>query len=194
MKEKKFLIILSIICFFIIGFYVYQYFNKTVENNPITMTKEEILDENTVKEYVNKNTDANINNYQSKEIVKTVERIIEHDRKPNQVVTTTGKDYKQVSKEQAEKKKVDATIIAPAKNETKTVDEIKEDDIVNLNQYNVYAYPKRQLSFTYYADHDKAIDLEYQIKLFGKHMYAGPSVKISDNGKTTVGVKVTVPF
>ena len=43
MKEKKFLIILSIICFFIIGFYVYQYFNKTVENNPITMTKEEIL-------------------------------------------------------------------------------------------------------------------------------------------------------
>jgi len=168
--------------------------NKPEEITTVTMSKEDVLDEQKVKQYVNANSDANLNTYQSQEIVHTVERIIERDKKPTQIVTTTGSNYKEESKKVANDKKADAVIVAPSKNEDKKIEDIKENDIVNLNQYNVYAYPKRQLSFTYYADGDKAIDLEYQVKVFGKHMYAGPSIKVSDDGKTTIGAKLTIPF
>jgi hypothetical protein len=194
MTQKHFIIAIAILLVFISGVFAYKHYNKTHELKPAIMSKEDVLKPEKVRDFVNKNSDANLNNYQAQQVVRTVERIIETDRKPNNVSHANGSNYGQVATDYAKKHKADATIVTPAPNETKKMEDIKPDDNVTLNQYNVYAYPKRQVSVAYYADGDKTLDLEYQMKLFGKHVYAGPTIKMSKDGSVTAGAKLTIPF
>ena len=85
-------------------------------------------------------------------------------------------------------------MITPAKGEKKEVKDIKPTDTVQLNQYNIQAYPKNQMGLAYYNDKTIEVDYQKQVKVFGKHMYVGPAVKVDKDGKTGVGVKMTIPF
>lgn len=194
MNRKYFIIIISVLLILLCGIFAYKYYNKTKESQPVIMTKTDVLKPEKVKEFVNKNSDANLNNYQARQVTRTVERIIETDRKPNNIMQANGSNFNIVANNYAKSKKADATILTPAPNEDKNIEDIKPDDNVTLNQYNIYAYPKRQVSVAYYADGDKTLDLEYQAKIFGKHVYAGPTIKMSKDGDVTAGVKVTIPF
>jgi hypothetical protein len=185
------ILIIALIAF--VGYKINKKMNKEI--TPVIMTQEEVEDPEKIQQMVNENSDVNISKYQAKEITNTITQIVEEEVQPTTVVQTTGENYQQKSKEYAEQHKADAVIITPTKGETKTVEEIKPTDVVNLNQYNIKAYPENLISIGAYGDGDVCFDYEHKIKVFGAHAYIGPSVKYNTKDKdATVGVKLTIPF
>lgn len=173
----------------------YQHYSNEKEPQVVTTTIEDATDPDKLQQMVNANSNANLNKYQAKEVTNTITKIIERDRQPETVVVTTGKDYEKVAQKEATKRNADAVVVTPAKDETKKIEDIKETDVVNLNQYNIKAYPKHMVSVGAYSDGDITLDYENQVKFLGAHMYVGPSVKYNTKEKDiAVGVKVTIPF
>lgn len=171
-----------------------SYINQKTEPKETIMTQEEVQNPEKLRQEVNKNSGANLDTYQSREVTNTVTKIIERDRKPNTTIETNGTEYLTKAKAYANEQKADAYVIAPAKGETKEVKDINKTDVVNLNQYNIEAYPARQMGMTYYSDGDIAIDYQQQVKILGKHMYVGPAVKIDNDKSTAIGITATIPF
>lgn len=195
MKDKivKILAILLSLCIItFVAYKVNQYLTKD-GTTPVVMTLNDAKDKFKLKEQVNKTSNANLNDYQAGEVSDGITKIVDEDRKPNNVIHTTGKDYKIDAKTYAESKKTDAVVITP-KDPNTDINNIKSTDNVVLNQYNIQAYPKHQFSVAHYTDGDTTIDYETQVKLFGKHMYIGPTAKLSNSGKAAVGIKLTIPF
>lgn len=192
--KNIFIAMLILILIVFVAYKINQHLNK--ENiEPAIMTQEEVKDPNKVREAINKNSNANISQYQAREVTNTITRIIEKEVKPTATVTTTGANYQEKSKEYATKQKADAVIITPSNGETKAVEEIKPTDVVNLNQYNIKAYPENLFSLGAYGDGDVTVDYEHKIKIFGAHAYIGPSVKYgTHDGNLTAGMKLTIPF
>ena len=171
-----------------------HYINVKNEPQPTIMTQEDVQNPLKLQEAVNHNSGAHLNTTQAREVTNTITKIIERDRKPDTVVQSTGQTYLQDSKQYAKDKKADAFVITPAKGEKKEVKDIKPTDTVQLNQYNIQAYSRNQLGVAYYNDKTIEVDYQKQVKVFGKHMYVGPAVKVDKDGKTGVGVKMTIPF
>ena len=186
--------IIIILCGVFAAVKINHYINVKNEPQPTIMTQEDSQNPLKLKEEVNHNSGAHLNTTQAREVTNTITKIIERDRKPDTVVQSTGQTYLQDSKQYAKDKKTDAFVITPAKGEKKEVKDIKPTDTVQLNQYNIQAYPKNQMGLAYYNDKTIEVDYQKQIKVFGKHMYVGPVVKVDKDGKTGVGVKMTIPF
>ena len=188
------IVVLIIIVTILATLKINSYINQKTEPQPTIMTQEDSQNPDKLRQEVNKKSGANLDTYQSREVTNTITKIIERDRKPDIVVGATGSNYEQKAKSYANEKKADAFVITPAKGETKEVKDIKPNDTVNLNQYNISAYPDRQMGFTYYSDGDIAVDYQQQVKIFGKHMYVGPSVKVDNDKSTSIGITATIPF
>ena len=186
--------IIIILCGVFAAVKINHYINTKNEPQPTIMTQEDSQNPLKLKEEVNHNSGAHLNTTQAREVTNTITKIIERDRKPNTVVQSTGQTYLQDSKQYAKDKKADAFVITPAKGEKKEVKDIKPTDTVQLNQYNIQAYSRNQLGVAYYNDKTIEVDYQKQVKVFGKHMYVGPAVKVDKDGKTGVGVKMTIPF
>ena len=186
--------IIIILCGVFAAVKINHYINAKNEPQPTIMTQEDSQNPLKLKEEVNHNSGAHLNTTQAREVTNTITKIIERDRKPDTVVQSTGQTYLQDSKQYAKDKKADAFVITPAKGEKKEVKDIKPTDTVQLNQYNIQAYSRNQLGVAYYNDKTIEVDYQKQVKVFGKHMYVGPAVKVDKDGKTGVGVKMTIPF
>lgn len=195
-QNIKYVIIATIIilCGVFAAVKINHYINTKNEPQPTIMTQEDSQNPLKLKEEVNHNSGAHLNTTQAREVTNTITKIIERDRKPDTVVQSTGQTYLQDSKQYAKDKKADAFVITPAKGEKKEVKDIKPTDTVQLNQYNIQAYSRNQLGIAYYNDKTIEVDYQKQVKVFGKHMYVGPAVKVDKDGKTGVGVKMTIPF
>lgn len=193
---KKIVIGILILLVIIFAFYkINHYINaKTGTVTPVTMTIDESKDPFKLKTAVNQNSDARLNDYQANEVTNTITKIIDRNREPDKVIASTGTTYKSDIDSYAKSQKADAVVVTPAKGETKQVSDIKPTDTVNLNQYNIKAYPKHQVSVARYSDGDTTIDYETQVKVFGAHAYVGPTVKVSQDNGVSAGVKVTIPF
>ena len=186
--------IIIILCGVFAAVKINHYINAKNESQPTIMTQEDSQNPLKLKEEVNHNSGAHLNTTQAREVTNTITKIIERDRKPDTVVQSTRQTYLQDSKRYAKDKKADAFVITPAKGEKKEVKDIKPTDTVQLNQYNIQAYSRNQLGVAYYNDKTIEVDYQKQVKVFGKHMYVGPAVKVDKDGKTGVGVKMTIPF
>lgn len=193
---KKLLICIIAIAALIFVFYkVNNYINaKTGKITPVTMTIDDSKDPFKLKTAVNDNSDARLDDYQAKEVSNTITKIIDRNREPDRTVNTVGSNYQSEVSSYAKQQKADAVVVTPAKGETKQVSDIKDTDNVTINQYNIKAYPKHQVSVAHYTDGDTTIDYETQVKIFGAHAYIGPTVKLSKDDGTSVGVKMTIPF
>lgn len=199
MSQKFYLAIIAILLCISIGLACWKVNKKiNIENEPkpVEMTLEQAKDVERVKNEINNNSGARVDNFQAKEVVDKIVYITENNEPPQTIIYTNGENYKEESKQYAEKKKADAVIITPSQGETKKIEDIKPTDTVNLNQYNIKAYPKNQIGVAYYSDGDMTVDYQRQIKVFGAHMYIGPAVKFNTRGEhhAAVGVKLTVPF
>lgn len=171
-----------------------SYINQKTEPKETIMTQEEVQNPEKLRQEVNKNSGANLDTYQSREVTNTVTKIIERDRKPDTTIETNGTEYLTKAKAYANEQKADAYVIAPAKGEKKEVKDINKTDVVNLNQYNIEAYSQHQLGIAYYSDKNITVDYQQQVKVFGKHMYVGPAIKIDKDKDVQLGAKVTIPF
>lgn len=168
-----------------------KFFQKEV--TPVTTTIEKSENATEVKKLVNDNSNADITDYQAGKIASTITKINDNNRTPDYSVKTTGSQYQQVAKTEGTKNKADAVIITPAKG-SKDVSEIKDTDNVTLNQYNIKAYPEKEIGITIYSDREISVDYQKQVKILGSVFYAGPAVKISADRGVAVGVRISKPF
>lgn len=179
----------------VLAYIGYNHYSNEKEPQVVTTNIETATDPDKLQKLINQNSNANLNKYQTREVTNTITKIVERDRQPETVVTSTGKNYEKVAQKEATKRNADAVVVTPSQGETKQIEDIKDSDVVNLNQYNIQAYPKHIMSVGAYSDGDVTVDYENQIKFLGKHMYVGPSVKYNNKDHdVAMGIKATIPF
>lgn len=194
---KKILVLFfTLLIIIAIFFYGNKIYNKYIskEPTPVTMTIDDSKNPFKLKETVNDNNSNKLTTYQAQEASSTITKIIDNNRKPSSVITTTGSKYVETSKVEAKKVKADDIVITPAKGETKQISDIKPTDTVTLNQYNIKAYPEKQIGVAYYSDRTLEVEYTKHVKVFGAHAYVGPAVKMDSNQKVSVGAKLIIPF
>ena len=70
-----------------------SYINQKTEPKETIMTQEEVQNPEKLRQEVNKNSGANLDTYQSREVTNTVTKIVERDRKPDTTIETNGTEY-----------------------------------------------------------------------------------------------------
>lgn len=196
-KEKIVVFLLVIIlgglaCVYF-GNEIYNFFNKP----SIYTEKDKVDTPEEAKKVVKDKTGYNIDNYQAKGIANSMhdsDPTASNYKKPDSVVNTNGKDYKNIVESERKKSNSDIAIVTP-KNPNMKVSDIKNTDTIVLEQRNYKLYPDRLLSVTAYNDASVAVDYQKQVKVFNKVAYVGPSVMLDRKySDVKVGVKLTIPF
>ena len=117
MSQKFYLAIIAILLCVSIGLACWKINKKiNIENEPkpVEMTLEQAKDVERVKNEINNNSGARVDNFQAKEVVEKIVYITENNEPPQTIIYTNGENYKEESKQYAEKKKADAVIITPS--------------------------------------------------------------------------------
>ena len=171
-------------------------YNRFVNQDPVPvmMTTEDAEDPVKVKRTVNDAQATKINDDQARTVATQIKTINDEGRRPVTTVSTTAATYKSTAATYAKSTGADAVVIAPAKDEKRDVTKVDPSTPVQLNQYNIKAYPKTMVGVGVYTDKSLIVDYQKQVKVFGQPVYVGPSVKIDGNGGAAVGVKLTASF
>ena len=196
-KSKLLYMFLGILIALVLFFVGNKLYNYYFDKGPVIMTEEQVKDPKYVKDEINKNSNSHITDSQSREIVKQIEYIAVENKQPEYVVQTTREKLDEVSKAEQKKHDADAAIIAPS-NDNKysfDIDKLPANTPVNLNQYNIKAYPKHLLSMTAMSDKSASISYQTKVKIFGATGYIGPAVSYNgESKKGAVGLSVTIPL
>lgn len=140
------------------------------------------------------NAGVHISQGQAEEAAQAIQEAA--TRPPDSTIQTTGAGVPQALQESREEAKADFQIVTdPAKPDQKP-EPLRPEQPVNLNVYNVKAYPKHLLEVTVYRN---AADVAYmsRVRVFGATGYVGPVVDYDGyraRGKVRVGVRLSVPI
>jgi hypothetical protein len=139
------------------------------------------------------NAGVYISSGQTQEIAQDIQEAA--TRPPDQIIPTTGAGMTQTLASVQQQTGSDMQIVTdPAKPDQKPT-KPPDNQPVNLNVYNIKAYPKHLVEATIYS---KAADLAYmtRVKVFGYTGYLGPAVNYDADraSKVRVGVRLSVPI
>lgn len=171
-------------------------YNRFVNQDPVpvTMTTEDAEDPTKLKQAVNNAQATKLGDDQAKTVSASIKSIVDGNRAPVTTTSTTAANYKATATTYAKSVGADATVITPSKNEARDVTKVDPSTPVQLNQYNIKAYPKTMIGVGAYSDKSVVVDYQKQVKVFGQPVYIGPSVKVDGTGSAAIGVKLTAAF
>lgn len=117
-------------------------------------------------------------------------------RPPDDTITTTGAGMPQALTNSLHQTRADFQIVTDPANPDKPPEKPNPEQPVNLNVYNVKAYPKHLIEATAYQ---RAADVAYmtRVTVFKHTGYLGPVVSYDadrQSGKVKIGLRLSVPF
>lgn len=126
-----------------------------------------------------------ISKYQATEFSRQVNESL--NKPPDNVVKTTGSEWEKMAKKVGGR--ADFILVTDPKNPDQKPNPPK-DSTVNLNQYNLFAYPKTQVVLAYSPGNEVLASYQWKVvKAKGFTGYLGPYGRVDINGgKSTVGV------
>lgn len=131
-----------------------------------------------------------ISEYQAKEFSQQINESL--DKPPDKVIPTTGSEWEKMAKKYSNG--ADIVFVTDPKRPGQKPNPGK-DDVVNLNQYNLFAYPKTQAIIGFSPG--KEVIASYQWKVLkGKGMagYLGPygRLDLEKTERSSFGIMITV--
>ena len=123
--------------------------------------------------------------YQAKDLAQQVS----NPGKPTTTTMTTGSEWDKLSKQYAQKVKSDFSVVTNPGN-----GKITPTTPVQLNQYNMYAYPKIFFQVGYAPGNEAIVSVSYKVlKTPWTYVYLGPYGRFDliDSKRSTIGVMAT---
>ena len=154
-----------------------------------TETQQEVQTESGIEQAADA-ADVPIDRQQAQSAAKQIQYIIKHDSKQEYTITTDGANRQSQSKAAQERSGADFAVVTP-KDETTDISTIDKKATVELNQYNVKAYPKVIRTISVSPDIDSGgrgistaeVAVSRQIGKTGKYVGAGVDYNV-DNHRT----------
>lgn len=180
--------ILNIAIVIVLAFLVYQHFQKP----PVISAPHSQITTPSGLIKVTLDNKFKISNYQAEQFSRQIRE--SEGKEPVEVVKATGSTWEELSKKYAAKIKSDFSIVTDPKNPNQKPNPPK-DCVVNLNQYNLMAYPKRLATVAYAPN--KEVMASYQWKIIkgsGWQGYVGPYGRfdLNDSKGSSAGIMITV--
>lgn len=175
------------------GYYIWQCFKPiqqvTVQSQNLAQTPAGVRD-------AANNAHVNMLQSQLEEAARQI--AILKNKPPETIVRTIPVEVTKVIESERVKTGADFAIVTDPKQPDKKVDlkeieKLPESTTVNLNQYNIKAYPQHLAEVTLYSAKDYDAAYLSKIKVLGATGYVGPVISRTDNNMK-IGVRVTVPF
>lgn len=159
-----------------------------------TETQQEVQTESGIEQAADA-ADVPLERSQAQSAASQIRYIIKHDTQPVYTITTDGARWQSQSNAARERSGADFAVVTP-KDSTTDVHTIKQSDVVELNQYNIKAYPKVIRTVSVSPDIDSGgrgistaeMSISRQIGKTGKYIGAGAEYN-ADNHKTYIKIK-----
>ena len=159
-----------------------------------TETQQEVQTESGIEQAADA-ADVPLERSQAQSAANQIRYIIKHDTQPVYTITTDGESWQSQSNAARERSGADFAIVTP-KDSTTDVHTLKQNDVVELNQYNIKAYPKVIRTVSASPDIDSGgrgistaeMSVSRQIGKTGKYIGAGAEYNV-DNHKTYIKIK-----
>ncbi len=183
------LAVVLIVIFIAAGVWAYNHWHQP---QPVTyMPQHQAETAQGVQEAAN-TAGIHISSGQAQEVAQAVQEAT--TRPPDQVVTTTGAGMTQTLA--SVQGGAQLQIVTDPVRPDKPPDKPAADQPVNLNVYNIKAYPKHLLEVTAYQ---KAVDVAYmtRVTVFKRTGYLGPVVSYDGDragSKVRIGMRLSVPL
>lgn len=155
-----------------------------------TETQQEVQTESGIEQAADA-ADVPIDRQQAQSAAKQIQYIIKHDSKPEYTITTDGADWQSQSDAARERTGADFAIVTPKDGAATDIHTIRQSDVVELNQFNIKAYPKVIRTVSVSPDIDSGgrgistaeVAVSRQIGKTGKYVGAGAEYNV-DNHRT----------
>ena len=178
--------ILTLLLVLAVCFLIYQHFQKpTVVSAPHYQV---ITPSGLIK--VALDNKFHISKYQAESFSEQIKE--SEGKAPEVIIPAKGSTWEKMSKDYAAKVKADFAIVTDPKNPNQKPNPPK-DSTVNLNQYNLFAYPKTQAVIAYSPGTEVILSYQWKIiKAKGFQGYIGPygRVDLNDGQRSSLGVMI----
>ncbi len=178
------------VLFIAAGVWAYNHFAKP---QPVTYMPQQQAETPQGVQSAANNAKVHISPGQAAEVAQAVQEA--KMRPPDQTIQTTGAGMTQALASVQQQTGAHLQIVTDPAKPDKPPDKPKPEEPVNLNVYNIKAYPKRMLEVTVYRN---AADVAYltRVQVFGATGYLGPvaSYDADRSSKIRIGARLTIPL
>ncbi len=174
-----------------VGIMAYNHFTKP---QPVTYESQHQAETPQGVQEAANNAGVHISPGQAQEVAQAVQEAT--TRPPDQVVATTGAGMTQTLASVQQQTGADFQVVTDPAKPDKPPDKPKPAEPVNLNVYNIKAYPKHLIEVTAYQN---AADVAYmtRVTVFKRTGYLGPVASYDADragSKTRIGIRLSVPL
>lgn len=160
-----------------------------------TETQQEVQTESGIEQAADA-ADVPLERSQAQSAANQIRYIIKHDTQPVYTITTDGENWQSQSNAARERTGADFAIVTPKDGAATDIHTIRQSDVVELNQFNIKAYPKVIRTVSVSPDVDSGgrgisaaeLSVSRQIGKTGKYIGAGVEYNV-DNHKTYIKIK-----
>ncbi|MDT8901814.1 hypothetical protein [Anaeroselena agilis] len=169
-------------------------YNHCAKTQPVTYEPQQQAETPQGVQTAANNAGVHVSPDQAQEVAQAVQEA--KPWTPDQVIQTTGAGMTQALANVQQQTGAQVQIVTDPAKPDKPPDKPKPEESVNLNVYNVKAYPKRMLEVTVYRD---AADVAYmtRVTVFKRTGYLGPVVSYDADRageKVRIGARLTIPL